>query len=120
MQPQRVCCGALPWLISLSLGRMTPQELSALFYRKLCPVCGFELWFEPWVGESAADEICPSCGIQFGYDDAGGGDVTGRLQIYSDWRRRWISAGMKWRSQRKQPTDWNPAEELERLQRNAA
>jgi hypothetical protein len=39
----------------------------------LCPVCGFGLWFQPWRAESPADEMCPCCGIQFGYDDAAGG-----------------------------------------------
>jgi hypothetical protein len=34
--------------------------------------------------------------------------------------QRWISGGMKWWSQREQPTDWNPTAQLERLQHNAA
>ena len=35
-----------------------------------CPACGFPLEFEPWANGSPSDEICPCCGIQFGYDDA--------------------------------------------------
>ena len=37
-----------------------------------CPACGFEgLDEEPWVGDSPSDDICPCCGMQFGYYDAG-------------------------------------------------
>jgi len=51
-----------------------------------CPVCGYVLQFIPWDGLSASDEICPSCGIQFGYDDAAGGNVQAREEIYKRWR----------------------------------
>ena len=48
---------------------------------QFCPVCGYELWFAPWVGISPSDEICPCCGIQFGYDDAQDGEDENR-QIF--------------------------------------
>jgi hypothetical protein len=48
----------------------------------LCPVCGYELAFAPWSDDSPSDEICPSCGIQFGYDDAAGGSVACRAGVY--------------------------------------
>ncbi len=78
----------------------------------LCPVCGYSLDFEPWVRESASDELCPSCGIQFGYDDAAGGDVEGRERIYSDWRSEWVAAGMPWRSEGRAPRRWSPEKQL--------
>ena len=65
-----------------------------------CPACGSELDFEPWKGESAADEICPYCGIQFGYNDA---SADLREQIYREWREAWIAndrqpfTGQAWR-----------------------
>ena len=53
-----------------------------------CPVCQSELDFEPWCENSASDEICPSCGIQFGYNDA---REDYRQRIYSLWREAWIA-----------------------------
>jgi len=35
-----------------------------------CPVCGYNDPALPPFGEEWRDEICPSCGSQFGYDDA--------------------------------------------------
>jgi hypothetical protein len=55
----------------------------------------------------ASDEICPSCGFQFGYDD----DARGIS--FEEWRRDWIKRGMPWSSQGiKPPADWNPAVQL--------
>jgi len=85
--------------------------------KHFCPVCGYELDFEPWDGDSPADEICPSCGIQFGYDDfVADGDLEARKEIYDRWRESWIKQGMRWFSSgRPQPPDWNPEEQLRRL-----
>ena len=47
--------------------------------RFTCPVSGYpELEEPPWTDGSGSDEICPSCGIHFGYDDAAGGDAARR------------------------------------------
>jgi len=63
----------------------------------LCPVCGYPGLAEPaWTGESPSDELCPSCGTQFGYDDAAGGDVQTRQAIYEQRREEWRASGMKW------------------------
>src|SRR5258708_6425280 len=94
---------------------MTPQTFAKFCEASICPVCGFQLDFKPWDGESASDEICPSCGIQFGYDDCAGGDFSRRIQVYLDWRRRWIDSGMKWWSKRDAPDDWSPKAQIERL-----
>ncbi|MDQ5950707.1 MAG: hypothetical protein QG585_649 [Patescibacteria group bacterium] len=80
-----------------------------------CPVCGFDLGFLSWEGDSPSDEICPSCGIQYGYDDVAGGDVKQRKEVYSKWRETWIKNGHSWFSQNKQPKDWNPVKQLERV-----
>lgn len=53
-----------------------------------CPVCRNELDFVPWEGDSPSFEICPFCGIQFGYNDARR-DL--REQIYREWREAWIA-----------------------------
>lgn len=82
----------------------------------LCPVCGFNLGFRAWDGLSPSDEICPCCNIQFGYDDAAGGDAQRRRDIYRKWRADWIVAGMPWRGRgRAAPDGWNPKQQIEEL-----
>jgi hypothetical protein len=66
--------------------------------KQTCPVCGYDLGFEPWREGTPSDEIYPSCGIQFGYDDAAGGDPESRASVYRRWREEWVGSGMPWRS----------------------
>lgn len=83
-----------------------------------CPVCGFGLDFEPWINKSPSDEICPSCGTQFGYDDSkrfkGSQDEVAKL--YAGLRQRWIAGGMRWSSSknpfRPEPIPWHPKRQL--------
>lgn len=77
---------------------------------RLCPVCGYEMDEPPWDGSSPSDEICPSCGIQFGYDDSRLGT---RKQKYDEWRARWIASGMRWYSAGyPRPRNWDPHVQL--------
>lgn len=81
----------------------------------ICPVCGYQHLHEQPRGEKTggSQEICPSCGIQFGYDDEAGGDPVRRLEVYERWRRDWIASGMKWQMEgHPQPANWNPVEQL--------
>lgn len=83
-----------------------------------CPVCGFRGLAEPpWNGDSGSFEICPSCGVQFGYSDAAGGDLDRRLEAYRSLRARWIDGGMQWHfgAIESPPEAWDPAEQLRRL-----
>lgn len=82
----------------------------------LCSVCGYDLGFEAWRGESSSDEMCPSCGIQFGYQDAGR-TVEDREPIYAEWRLRWVQEGAPWRSVGPSHKGWDPREQLKRLGR---
>jgi hypothetical protein len=74
-----------------------------------CPVCAY-----PDLSEAPYDEhgcathtICPCCGTEFGYDDAGNSHQT--------LRERWIANGMKWWSKRQAPPQaWDPVEQLNR------
>ena len=76
----------------------------------LCPVCGFPGLDDPprsSVTGAGSDEICPSCGFQFGFDD------DDRHISYQQWRNKWIEEGMKWNSgSRKRPSNWSPLEQL--------
>ena len=81
--------------------------------RFLCPVCGYpDLYDEPWTDGSPSDEICPSCGTQFGYDDAGmdAAAITGR---HAQLRQEWRASGCRWfSSSRLPPASWDPSEQL--------
>jgi broad specificity phosphatase PhoE len=46
--------------------------------------------FAPWIDKNPSDEICPFCGIQFGYNDA---RPDLREEIYREWRDAWIDNG---------------------------
>jgi hypothetical protein len=90
--------------------------MDALTPSTLCPVCGYTLGFLAWNDRSPSDEICPSCGIQFGYDDAAGSDEVARQQIYHRWRQKWIMEGMPWNSHgRSRPAHWDPHAQLHRI-----
>ena len=75
-----------------------------------CPVCTYpSLWSPPRhpVNGGASNEICPSCGFEFGVTD----DDKGFS--YKQWRMKWVSDGMPWdlKGLTKRPDDWNPDRE---------
>jgi hypothetical protein len=73
-----------------------------------CPVCGFPGLSEPPYDAQgcASFEICPSCGTEFGYDDA--------RRSHDDLRAAWLAAGAPWRSQAIRPRpDWDARKQLE-------
>jgi len=81
----------------------------------LCPVCGYDRLSEPpWNNESASDEICPSCGTHFGYDDAAGGQADHRQARHRELRSRWIARGMPWHNADIEPPadGWDPKAQL--------
>lgn len=79
-----------------------------------CPVCGYaDLSEPPWADESPSDEICPSCGTHFGYDDAAGGDAAKRQQVHRRLREQWRTGGCEWFSaERRPPPGWSPGVQL--------
>lgn len=61
-----------------------------------CPVCDFPQQIKPWAGDiGGSQEICQSCGIQYGYTDNAGGDVVRRKLLHQAWRKAWIENGRK-------------------------
>lgn len=76
----------------------------------LCPVCAYsDPSSSPFAnGEGYwAQEICPCCGTQFGYDD----DQTSHAEL----RKRWVSAGAKWWSKsRHSPPNFDGLDQLKR------
>jgi hypothetical protein len=78
-----------------------------------CPVCGYANLDEPaWVDGHPSEDICPSCGTQFGYDDARGHDAAGRHVVHLELRANWVAGGCRWWSSQPPPTDWNPQRQL--------
>jgi hypothetical protein len=74
-----------------------------------CPVCGYAHLSRP------PEEflICPSCGTEFGYDDAA--PDWQPSSIYRRLRAQWISDGMPWFSHAIAPPDgWDPYVQLRR------
>ena len=93
--------------------------MSELKKDNLCPVCGYnffsEFGFQPWNNMSPSDEICPSCGIQFGYHDIVD-DLQKRSEVYLNWRKKWVSNGMQWTGgDEYMPKDWDPKLQLSNL-----
>jgi hypothetical protein len=82
-----------------------------------CPVCGYpDLDEQPWVGDSASFEICPSCGTQFGYSDAAPGGEVERIQLHRRLREVWSAAGYHWHfAHQGPPPDWDPVVQLARV-----
>ncbi len=76
--------------------------------KHMCPICGYpELSEAPrFLMGGASDEICRSCGFQFGFDD----DSEG--WTYDEWRKQWIEGGMKWSSNNPPAPNWNPKKQL--------
>lgn len=97
----------------------TTRQGEARAVDDLCPVCGYRMQEPPWEHGTGSQDICPSCGIQFGYHDARD-DL--HAQIYSERRERWIAGGMAWSSPAPPPEGWNPRWQLLSLmaQRNDA
>src|ERR1700720_53818 len=69
----------------------------------VCPVCGYGMRYP------ARDfHICPSCGTEFGYDDAG--------RTHEELRDVWLRNGPRWWSPvDPQPPNWDPYRQLESL-----
>lgn len=96
-------------------GLLSPEmNLSSGLRMHLCLVCGFGgLQVSPWADGEPSDEICPSCGTHFGYDDVAGGRADLRERIYLRRRLEWIKRGSPWYSaSRRPPADWDASAQL--------
>jgi hypothetical protein len=95
----------MAWIISM---RSDPSALSTQ-----CPVCGYPDLAEPPRDETGLSTftICPSCGTEFGYDDA--------TLSHQALRDAWKNSGMKWWSAGcKPPPGWDPVVQVARVERD--
>lgn len=79
-----------------------------------CPVCGYPDFDEPpWNGDgSPSYDICPSCGVEFGYRDFGQDELQ-RRDRWRILRQKWIEDGMQWSSSVEPlPPEWDPVRQL--------
>jgi uncharacterized Zn finger protein (UPF0148 family) len=88
------------------------MNLARIFAEKTCPVCGYQLQFQPWSGD-VIERSCPCCGIFFGIDDS---NKNTREVIYRIRRLRWIAFRKRWLGYTPQPADYDPDEQLARLE----
>jgi hypothetical protein len=75
--------------------------------RNTCPVCGYPELEVPAYDSygCSSQDICPCCGIQFGYDDA--------RTSHEELRRRWLSQGAPWFSAATlPPPNWSATRQL--------
>jgi hypothetical protein len=73
----------------------------------ICTICGYPNLDESPRDETGAPsfEICPSCGGEFGYNDA-------TPEAEENYRRNWIQNGAQWLDSSLKPTDWNLRNQL--------
>ena len=72
-----------------------------------CPVCGYDHLPRPAYddGGAASFQICPCCGVQFGYQDTN--------FPHAGLRRIWLAEGGGWfREVTPPPANWNALEQL--------
>ncbi|MDP9904612.1 rubredoxin [Arthrobacter bambusae] len=85
-----------------------------------CPVCGYPDLDEPpyLENEIPSYNICPCCGVEFGFAD--GGRQGEALQYWIlKTRNTWIRQGMCWRSSSESPpANWDPSSQLENLRQD--
>ena len=77
----------------------------------ICPVCGLEFDEEyPWGkdGKTASFDICPCCGVTWGYEDC---QPIARL----NFRKQWIDNGMIWFNPDRKPKNYNPLLQVSRV-----
>ena len=75
-----------------------------------CRVCGL-LYDEPTWGADGCTplfEICPCCGVEFGYEDC----TPASTERY---RKKWISEGCAWFRPDDRPADWDLSNQLKNV-----
>ena len=75
-----------------------------------CRICGLYIEESPWGDEEnfPTYEICPCCGVEFGYEDY-------TVESAKKYRMKWISTGYKWFDPKLKPEDWNLEEQLKNI-----
>jgi hypothetical protein len=72
-----------------------------------CPVCGYSELQKPAYDRFGypSFEICPCCGVEFGYQDA--------RRSHESLRAEWVAKGTQWRFPEARPPGWDPLLQLQ-------
>jgi len=72
-----------------------------------CRVCGLYIEELPWgaSGDTPTYEICPCCGVEFGYEDL-------TVESTKNHRERWLTTGAKWFTPKDKPDGWDLEKQL--------
>lgn len=80
----------------------------------ICRICGLDIsQFNPeqppWdPNEIASDDICPCCGVHFGYQDC-------KLTAIKKYRQKWLDNGALWCEPKEKPENWSLEEQLKNI-----
>ena len=76
----------------------------------ICRICGLDQGYPAWGedGETPTYNMCPCCGVEFGYEDA-------FLDTIRDYRQTWLANGGKWLMPQLRPEGWNLQEQLRQI-----
>lgn len=76
----------------------------------LCRVCGYYSEEPPWglTGDEPTFDICPCCGVEWGYEDAT------QLAI-ERYRNAWLASGAQWYDPTIPSDDLSPSVRLARI-----
>ena len=72
-----------------------------------CRVCGLDQGELIWGtdGHSPTHDICPCCGVEFGYEDCTTDGIA-------EHRKQWLASGAEWSSKKERPSNWNLGAQL--------
>ena len=70
--------------------------------KTVCRICGFDLEYPIWgeKGDCPTHDICPCCGVEFGYEDS-------QYNAILKFRKEWMDKGAQWFRTKMKPKDWD-------------
>lgn len=75
-----------------------------------CRICGLQQDDPPWGedGNSPSFDICPCCGVEFGYEDC-------NLNAVKAYRNEWLKNNATWFQPKKKPENWSLENQLKNI-----
>jgi hypothetical protein len=87
------------------------QKLNKMYMKEhYCRICGLYIEDEPWGedGYCPTHEICPCCGVEFGYEDY-------TIESIIEYRNQWIKNGAEWFIEKQRPEDWSLEKQMQNI-----
>ena len=72
-----------------------------------CRICGYLNAEQPWGADGLTPnfDICPCCGVEFGYEDA-------TPKAILNYRSKWLAKGAPWGNKGAMPEGWDLDQQL--------